>query len=132
MEEEFYATIKLSSGEELISKVCYMVDEDSLLMENPLLVDRVTSKKAGKQLDGFSLKEWIASSYDDMFIIQMDKVLTISELDERVKLYYVMNVNNINSDDVEEQKSNELSREMGYLGSVEETKKKLEALFNKS
>lgn len=132
MEEEFYATIKLSSGEELISKVCYMVDEDSLLMENPLLVDRVTSKKAGKQLDGFSLKEWIASSYDDMFIIQMDKVLTISELDERVKLYYIMNVNNINSDDVEEQKSNELSREMGYLGSVEETKKKLEALFNKS
>ena len=67
-----------------------------------------------------------------MFIIQMDKVLTISELDERVKLYYIMNVNNINSDDVEEQKSNELSREMGYLGSVEETKKKLEALFNKS
>lgn len=132
MEDEFYATIKLSSGEELVSKVCYMVDEDSLLMENPLLVDRVTSKKAGKQIEGFSLKEWIASSYDDMFIIQMDKVLTISELDERIKLYYMMNVNNINSSDSEEQKTNEISREMGYLGSVEETKKKLEALFNKS
>jgi len=131
MEDEFYATIKLSSGEELISKVCYMVDEDSLLMENPLLVDRVTSKKSGKQIDGFSLKEWIASSYDDMFIIQMDKVLTISELDERVKVYYLMNVNNINSDEPES-KTNEISREMGYLGSVEETKKKLEALFNKS
>jgi len=131
MEEEFYATIKLSSGEELISKVCYMVDEDSLLMENPLLVDRVTTKKAGKQIDGFSLKEWICSSYDDMFIIQMDKVLTISELDERVRLYYIMNVKNIDSDEPES-KTNEISREMGYLGSVEETKKKLEALFNKS
>jgi len=131
MEEEFYATIKLVSGEELVSKVCYMTDEDSLLMENPLLVERVTTKKAGKQIDGFSLKEWICSSYDDMFIIQMDKVLTISELDERVRLYYIMNVKNIDSDEPES-KTNEISREMGYLGSVEETKKKLEALFNKS
>ena len=131
MEDEFYATIKLSSGEELVSKVCYMTDEDSLLMENPLLVDRVTTKKAGKQIDGFSLKEWICSSYDDMFIIQMDKVITISELDERVRLYYIMNVKNIDSDEPES-KTNEISREMGYLGSVEETKKKLEALFNKS
>lgn len=131
MEDEFYATIKLSSGEELISKVCYMTDEDSLLMENPLLVNRVSTKKGGKQIDGFSLKEWICSSYDDMFIIQMDKVLTISELDERVRLYYIMNVKNIDSDEPES-KTNEISREMGYLGSVEETKKKLEALFNKS
>ena len=132
MEEEFYATIKLVSGEELVSKVCYMTDEDSLLMENPLLVEKVSQKRSGKLIEGFSLKEWIASSYDDMFIIQMDKVLTISELDERIKLYYMMNVNNINSSDSEEQKTNEISREMGYLGSVEETKKKLEALFNKS
>jgi len=131
MEDEFYATIKLSSGEELISKVCYMTDEDSLLMENPLLVNRVSTKKGGKQIDGFSLKEWICSSYDDMFIIQMDKVLTISELDERVRLYYIMNVKNIDLDEPES-KTNEISREMGYLGSVEETKKKLEALFNKS
>ena len=29
MEEEFYATIKLVTGEELVSKVCYMPDEDS-------------------------------------------------------------------------------------------------------
>ena len=131
MEEEFYATVKLSSGEEVISKVCYMVDEDSLLMENPLLVDRVTTKKAGKQIDGFSLKEWVASSYDDMFIVGMEQVLTISELDERIKLYYIMNVNNLSSDFDEDSKEN-LSKEMGYLGSVEATKKKLENLFNKS
>ena len=37
-EEEFYATIKLVTGEEIVSKVCYMPDEDSLILENPLEV----------------------------------------------------------------------------------------------
>jgi hypothetical protein len=130
MEEEFYATIKLSSGEEIVSKVCYMTDEDSLLLDNPLLVEKVTTKRLGKNIEGFSLKEWISSSYDDMFIIEMNNVVTISELDERILTYYIMNLNKLNSD--EEPTHNSLSKEMGYLGSVEDTKKKLESLFNKS
>lgn len=130
MEEEFYATIKLSTGEEIVSKVCYMVDEDSLLMENPLLVEKVTQKKSGKVVEGFSLKEWIASSYDDMFIVKMDQVITISELDERIAKYYVMSIDNYKNGD--SSKSNNISKEMGYLGSVEETKKKLEIIFNNS
>ena len=130
MEEEFYATIKLVSGEELIAKVCYLVDEDSLLLDKPLLVDKVTQKKSGKVVEGFSLREWVASSYDDMFIIQMHQVMTISELDKRIEAYYVLSLNAMDDDTTDSKKN--LSREMGYIGSVEETKKKLEALFNKS
>lgn len=130
MEEEFYATIKLSSGEEIVSKVCYMTDEDSLLLNNPLLVEKVSQKRLGKNIEGFSLKEWISSSYDDMFIIEMNNVVTISELDERILAYYIMSVNRLDSDG--EDTNTSLSKEMGYLGSVEATKKKLESLFNKS
>ena len=61
MEEEFYATIKLSSGEEIVSKVCYMTDEDSLILDNPFLVEKVVQKRLGKTVEGFSLKEWISS-----------------------------------------------------------------------
>ncbi len=130
MEEEFYATIKLSSGEEIVSKVCYMTDEDSLVLDNPFLVEKVTQKRLGKVVEGFSLKEWISSSYDDMFIIKMDQVVTISELDERVVEYYILKLENLNAENTEQR--NDFSREMGYLGSVEDTKKKLETLFNKS
>ena len=130
MEEEFYATIKLVSGEELVSKVCYLTDEDSLLLEKPLLVDKVTQKKSGRVIEGFSLREWIASTYDDMFIIEMSQVMTISELDKRIEAYYVLSVNS--PDEFTPDSKNNLSKEMGYLGSVEETKKKLESLFNKS
>lgn len=130
MEEEFYATIKLSSGEEIVSKVCYMTDEDSLLLDNPFLVEKVTQKRLGKTIQGFSLKEWISSSYDDMFIINMAQVVTISELDERIVEYYILKLENISSENTDS--NNNFSREMGYLGSVEDTKKKLESLFNKS
>ena len=130
MEEEFYATIKLSSGEEIVSKVCYMTDEDSLILDNPFLVEKVVQKRLGKTVEGFSLKEWISSSYDDMFIIKMDQVVTISELDERIVEYYILKLDNVSAENTEQ--GNDFSREMGYLGSVEDTKKKLETLFNKS
>jgi hypothetical protein len=44
MEEEFFSTIKLSSGEEIVAKVCYLPDEDSLLVENPMLVEKLSQK----------------------------------------------------------------------------------------
>lgn len=134
MEEEFYSTIKLTSGEEIIAKVCYLKDENSLLVENPKLVDYTTTKKNGKQVQGFTLKDWINSSYDTMFVIKMEQIITMSELDERIRQYYLMN---LNEDSIEESSNTNInpksfSRRMGYLGSIKDTKKYLEDIFNKS
>ena len=49
MEDDFYATIKLSSGEEILGKVCYLPDEDKILIDRPLLVE-VAKTKNGSQL----------------------------------------------------------------------------------
>ena len=35
MEDEFYATVKLTTGEEVVAKVVYLADEDKVLLENP-------------------------------------------------------------------------------------------------
>ncbi|CAF34177.1 Methylamine util [Synechococcus phage S-PM2] len=132
MEEEFYSTIKLKSGEEIIAKVSYMSEEDSLLVEKPLLVESHTQKKNGKRLEGFVLKEWIRSSYEDMFIIRMEQVITMSELDDRIKNFYVNNLDSSGSDsDDINVKPNKLKNN-GYIGSVEEVKKNLESLFKRS
>ena len=45
MEEEFYATLKLTSNEELLAKVCYLTEEECLLVEKPLLVIRALKRK---------------------------------------------------------------------------------------
>ena len=45
MEPDFIATIKLTTGEELISKVSYMPDDDSLVLENPMTVTHIAQQK---------------------------------------------------------------------------------------
>ncbi len=131
MEEEFYSTIKLISGEEIIAKVCYLPDEDSLLIDNPMTVEVV---KGRSSQEAFILKEWIKSSYDSMFIIKMDQVITMTELDKKVETFYLKNLSGeefINPDIINV-KPKQFSNRMGYLGSVKETKKYLEDIFNKS
>ena len=130
MEEEFYSTIKLTSGEEIIAKVCYLPDEDSLLIENPMTVQAVK----GRSQEAFILKDWIKSSYDSMYIIKMNQVITMSELDKKIEVFYLKNLSGegfIDPDTVNV-KPNQMSNSMGYLGSVKETKKFLEDIFNKS
>jgi hypothetical protein len=133
MEElkEFYSTIKLASGEEIIAKVCTLPDEDSILIDHPRIVETV---KGRNQQEAFILKDWIKSSYDEMYVIKMDQVITMSELDKKIEVFYLKNLNKEDfiDPDTTNVKPKQFSNRMGYLGSVKETKKYLEDLFNKS
>jgi hypothetical protein len=131
MEEEFYSTIKLSSGEELISKVCFLTEENSLLLDKPLLVEKIKQKRHGKDIEGFVLKEWINSSYDTMFVIKMEQVITMSELDERVQRFYLKSLDE-EQNDSPRMSPDKMTKRMGYLGSVKETKKFLEDIYKRS
>jgi hypothetical protein len=131
MEEEFYSTIKLVSGEEIIAKVCYLPEENSLLLDNPMTVEVVKNRSSQ---EAFILKEWIKSSYDSMFIIKMEQVITMTELDKKIEIFYLKNLSGegfIDPDTVNV-KPKQFSNRMGYLGSVKDTKKYLEDIFNKS
>lgn len=129
MEEEFYSTIKLTSGEEIIAKVCYLEEEDSLILDQPMIVESI---KGNNSQEAFVLKDWIKSSYDTMYIIKMKQVITMSELDKRIESFYLKNIHGDNLSNDINVKPNQFSSRMGYLGSVNETKKFLEDIFNKS
>jgi hypothetical protein len=130
MEEEFFSTIKLTTGEEIVAKVCYLADENHLLIENPKKVEPVKQRRNGETIDGFVLVDWIHSTYDQMFVLSMDRVLTMSELDKRIERYYLSTLDGSNEqeDQGRVQPSN-LNQRMGYLGSVSEMKKKLEKIY---
>lgn len=133
MEEEFYATIKLISGEEIISKVSYCPDEDKLILDKPLAVENAKQRKGNIEISGFSLKEWITASFDDMFIVNRDHILTITELDETIQEFYEKTLRKIDHNkNLNDQDKNKLPRRSGYLGSIKEMKKSLEDLYNKS
>ena len=127
MEEEFYATLKLTSNEELLAKVCYLTEEDCLLVEKPLLVTRANQKRNGRLVEGFSLSDWVVSSYEELFIIKMNQVVTLTESDERIVGFYARHLS-----DEQDSSISKMSKEMGYLGNVNDQKKKLEKLFNNS
>jgi hypothetical protein len=130
MEEEFFSTIKLTTGEEIVAKVCYMAEENHLLIENPKKVEPIKQRRNGEFIEGFVLVDWIHSTYDNMFVLSMDRVITMSELDKRIERYYLSTVEG-NSNDEEQGRvpSSQLNQKMGYLGSVNEMKKTLEKIY---
>lgn len=132
MEEEFYATIKLLSGEELVSKVCYLPDEDNIILERPLMVENAKHKKGQVEVSGFALKEWISATFDTMFIVKRNHVVTIIEIEGEIVEFYEKTLHRLESGKSLAGRGNKLPRGSGYLGSVKEMKKSLEDIFNKS
>ena len=136
MEDEFYSSIKLTSGEELIAKVSYLPDEDCLLVENPKVVEKLSKRKNNKQVEGFILHDWLQSTYDNLFVIKMRDVITMTELDEKIELFYLSHIKHYATSNEDEAsisiKANNFSKEMGYLGSVTKVKKFLEDIYKKS
>ena len=136
MEPDFIATIKLITGEELISKVSYMPDDDSLVLENPMQVLSIDQQKKNIRIAGFALTEWIHSTFDHMFVLPKQHVLTMTEIeDEKIQNFYnitvakhVIELNTFK----DSQQSMEFTRDMGKLGSVQNTKNSLEDLYKRS
>ena len=136
MEPDFIATIKLTTGEELISKVSYMPDDDSLVLENPMSVTRIDQQKKNIRVNGFALTEWIHSTFDHMFVLPKQHVLTMTEIeDKKISEFYTESVRRHTSEINHFRESYDpqsFTREMGHLGSVKITKRFLEDLYKRS
>jgi len=126
MEEDFYAVIKLISGEEIFSIVCPSEEEGRtmLILNNPVVIEVVVMKQIGMQ--GYKIDPWLKFADDDTFLMDIDKVLTISEVrdEETIEMYHKFLRQRQNKDS-----KNSLTPEMGYLSSVSEARKRLEKLY---
>ena len=136
MEPDFIATIKLTTGEELISKVSYMPDDDSLVLENPMSVTRIDQQKKNIRINGFALTEWIHSTFDHMFVLPKQHVITMTEIeDKNIQRFYdeavkrhIVELSTFRNTAAPQ----EFTRQMGNLGSVNKTKQFLEDLYKRS
>lgn len=127
IEDDFYATIKFKNGEEIFTKVAASEEEGRtlLILSNPIVIEEVRIR--GK-LGGYKFEPWLKTTTDDMFIINLDDVLTMSESSdiEMIVNYqdFIKRLNKTNR--------SELSREMGYISTVADAKETLEKIFNNS
>ena len=132
MEEDFLATIKLLTGEEIVAKVCYLEDENKILIENPLQVELAKQRKGQLEVTGFSFKEWVSATFDTMFILNRDHIITMVEVEGEILDFYEKTLKRLDGAKSLTGKGNKLPRGSGYLGSVKEMKKSLEDIYNKS
>lgn len=127
IEDDFYATIKFKNGEEIFTKVAASEEEGRtlLILSNPIVIEEVRIR--GK-LSGYKFEPWLKTTTDDMFIINLDDVLTMSESsDIEMIVNYQDFIKRLNK-----KNKSELSREMGYISTVADAKETLEKIFNNS
>ena len=119
---EFLAAIKLVSGEELLSMVTSVHDEngDYLIVENPIEVEEVIlpNKQAGAKV-----QPWMKFSREEQFVIPKEHIITIVEVAEEVEVFYHMSLRKLNNDLVTDAK--------GKISTVDEARIKLDKIFNK-
>ena len=129
IEDDFYATLKLKSGEEIFAKVDASEESDRtmLLVSNPVIISEVKGRMG---IVGYKLEPWLKTTTEDMFIIKLDDVLTMSESSdiEMIMMYQQF----CRSSEDRKTNGSPISRKMGYLGKVSDTKELLEKLYKKN
>ncbi len=128
IEEDFYATVKLKSGEEIFAKVAASEEDDRtmLIISNPITVSEIKGRTG---IMGYKLEPWLKTTTEDMFIINLSDVLTISESSDIEMIVMYQNYIRQSTKDSNQSKIN---RRMGYLANVNDAKEILENLYKNS
>ena len=122
MGEEFYAIIKLVSGEEILSLV--MVDEND---GDPVIM-KVMTNQVGQYV---KVKPWMEIPTDDFFIIKYDKIVTMTEIKENQMIDFYERYINDEDVDIEMDGKVKISDKMGFISTVDDARKSLESIFRK-
>lgn len=138
-DEEFYFLARLVSGEQIIGKGFAVEDEGKtqIYVTDPVEIQVVTrSIGDGKGVKGVAMNKWMEFSDEDFFIIDEKDIMSIAGLSQEMIYMYELFVKKSSSketveDEIEDKKV-EMDSEMGLKGKVNEIRKKLEQIYNKS
>ena len=131
MEEDFYASVKLVSGEEIFGEV--MPSEENgrtvLIISDPVEIETVSMNGTH---EGLRMMPWLRSMpTESIIVIPMDRVITVVEAredSEVVKYYQKFIFSNLNGGPAEKIK---VTKKMGYVISVERARENLEKAYKK-
>ena len=129
IEDDFYATLKFKCGEEVFAKVAASEEEGRtmLLVHNPIVVCEIRAKSG---IVGYKVEPWLKTTREDMFVINLADVLTLSESNDMEMIMLHQNFTRDSQRDYDNQ--SKLNRKMGYLSTVRDAKENLEKIFKNS
>ena len=128
IEEDFYATVKLKTGEEIFAKVAASEEEDRtiLIVTNPIIISEIKSRSG---VVGYKVEPWLKTTTEDMFLINLEDVLTMSESSD---IEMIMLYQNYIRQSTKDGRESKINRRMGYLANVNDAKEILEKIFKSS
>ena len=124
--DEFYASLKLVSGEEILALV--VVDNtgkpENIVISNPVVCQEIRSSGTNIPM-GYKFEPWMKLTDDDTYVLPLEKVITLSQItsNEIVDTY---------KDVVEygfKPTNPDLTKDMGYINSVSRARDILEKLY---
>ena len=128
MGEEFYCSLKLISGEEIFSLIC--IDENDgdpiIILQNPV----VMKFKQSSNGTIIKIKPWMEIPDDDFYIIKFDKIITMTEINNKITIeLYKKYLSNEPIDSIGDSGEVKITNKMGYISSVEDARNNLEKIF---
>ena len=124
--DEFYASLKLTSGEEILALV--MVDNsnvpENVVVSNPVVCQEIRSSGTNIPM-GYKFEPWMKLTDDDTFVISLKKVITISQINstELINTYKDLVKHGFKATNPD------LTKDMGYINSVSKARDILEKLY---
>lgn len=133
MDDSFYGTMKMITGEEVLSEIVY-IDEDGnpyYLLHNPIVIQEFTQfdSRKGGMVTGMIPKKWMNFANDNMTIVYKNHVLSVSELDKFGADFYekALIAAKIMAPI---KKKVSTSDNTGFVGNIDSYRDKLEKMFN--
>ena len=131
IEDDFYCTVKLKSGEEIFARVAASEEEDRtmLLVSHPIIVSEIKGRMG---VVGYKIEPWLKTTTDDMFVVNLEDVLTMSESTDIEMIMMYQDYIRSSESDKNSTNQSSLDRKMGRLGNVNDVKEILEKIYNKT
>ena len=125
MDEEFYAVVKLVSGEELFSLVSPAEENgvDYLILYNPI---KINKQDVNNDYSLYKVEPWLKLTTENIYILEKAKIITVVESTDEynIKIYkkYVKKTKRVRG-------CYSLSRSEGYIANIKKARMLLEKIY---
>tara|TARA_S200002703_G_scaffold156474_1_gene162194 strand:+ start:45 stop:473 length:429 start_codon:yes stop_codon:yes gene_type:complete len=130
-EEEYMSLIKLVSGEEIVAMTSDIQEDDDVklvMLNHPCKISTISNPKGY----GVKFDHWMKFSDDFVFIINFDRIITQTRVrNPQLRFLYNKFIEKYGSSEISIKNNNhiKMNKTLGLIGSVSDTKSKLESLF---
>lgn len=130
--EDFYASIKLVTGEEILTQVLHDVEDDVIIIANAIEIEEMNvATSPGVFQCMITPHMWMKFSGEDSFILKKEHILTITELSKDGLSFYkkclARALHPSNNPMVDNRV--EADEQKGYVSSVDDARQYFEYLY---